>query len=345
MRKLTSMITAGAMLALASGAASARDFTVTSWGGPYQAAQTKVYFEPFGAKEGIKVLEDTWNGGYGIIESKVKAGQPSWDVVQVEADELELGCADGLYIPLDWSKLGNKEDWQDSAVSDCGVGTIIWSTMMAYDGDKIADGPKNWADFWDVAKYPGKRGMRKGPKMMLEFALLADGVPTADVYKVLATPEGVDRAFKKLDEIKPNVIWWESGAQMTQLLASGEVAMTVAYDGRINALNKAEKRNLKLVWPQSTFATDSWVILKGAEHPEKAMEFIAFASDPENMAKLPALIPYGLPNNIAAAKLSPEVAAQVPSGDNLKEAFPTDIAFWLDNGEELTKRFNAWLAQ
>ena len=347
MRKLAQCIIVG-VLAVGGlhAVAEADELVVTSWGGAYQDAQRKAYFEPYAKATGAKIVEDTWNGGYGIIEAKVKAGSPNWDVVQVEADELELGCADGMYEPLDWSLIGSKADWLPIGVSECGVGTNIWATMIGYDGDKIADGPKNWADFWDLKKFPGKRGMRKGAKMTLEFALLADGVPLGEIYSVLRAPGGVERAFRKLDEIKANTIWWESGAQVVQLLASGEVAMSMAYWTRVDAFNKAEKRNLKVVWDQSTYATDSWVILKGAKDPKAAMKFIAYASQPENMVKLAELLPsQGLPNKIAAGKLPADVAAQSPALDNIKNAFPTDVGFWLDNGEDISKRFASWLAR
>ncbi len=114
---------------------------------------------------------------------------------------------------------------------------------------------------------------------------MADGVPPADVYKVLATPEGVDRAFKKLDQLKPHIVWWESGAQPLQLLASGEVVMTTAYNGRISGINKAEGKNFKVVWPGSIYAIDSWVILKDSPNKDQAMDFIAFASQPENQVE------------------------------------------------------------
>ncbi|KAG1702901.1 NAD-dependent protein deacetylase [Nymphon striatum] len=97
----------------------------------------------------------------------------------------------------------------------------------------MPEGPKTMADFFDTAKFPGKRGLRKGAKVNLEFALIADGVAAADVYSVLETPEGVDRAFAKLDTIKGDVVWWEAGAQPPQMLADGEVALTTAYNGRI----------------------------------------------------------------------------------------------------------------
>jgi putative spermidine/putrescine transport system substrate-binding protein len=331
---------------LAVGQASARDLTVVSWGGNYQDAQRKIYFEPFTKQSGKRLLDESWDGGFGILQAKIKAGNPNWDVVQVEAEELALGCADGLFEKLDWEKLGGKGAYLRSAVNDCGVGAIVWSTAIAYDGAKLAEGPKSWTDFWDTKKFPGKRGLRKGPKYTLEFALLGDGVPADKVYEVLSTPQGVDRAFKKLDQLKPNLIWWESGAQPLQLLASGEVAMTAVYNGRVSGINKAEGKKFKVVWPGSIYAVDSWVIMKGAENKAAGQDFIAFASKPENQSKLPQYIAYGLPNKAAAAAVPPELQSELPTApDNLKEALALNTEFWIDNLEALTKRFNAWLAQ
>ena len=347
--KLTkSILVASALAALTLGslAAQARDLTVVSWGGNYQDAQREIYFKPFSEKLGKPVLDESWDGGVGVLQSKVKAGAPNWDAVQVETEELALGCADGIYEKIDWAKLGGKDKFIDSAVSDCGVGAIVWTTAIAYDGDKLKDGPKSWADFWDVKKFPGKRGLRKGPKYTLEFALQADGVAPADVYKVLATPEGVDRAFKKLDELKPSIVWWEAGAQPLQLISSGEVSMSTAYNGRISGINRTEKKNFKVVWQGSIYAVDSWVILKGAENAAAAMDFIAFASAPENQSKLPAKIAYGLPNKEAAGMVPAEFQAELPTTPaNMEGSIPLNGDFWIDNSEALTQRFNAWLGQ
>lgn len=337
---------AGLALSLAAGAAAARDLTIVSWGGSYQDAQKKIYFEPFAQKLGKPVLDESWDGGIGVIAAKVKAGEANWDVVQVETEELELGCMDGFYEPIDWEKMGGKDKFLDAGVHDCGVGAIVWSTLISYDGDRLKEAPTSWADFWDLEKFPGKRGFRRGPKYSLEFALMADGVKPAEVYDVLRTPEGVDRAFKKLDEIKSDIVWWEAGAQPLQLLASGEVAMTTAYNGRISGINKAEGKNFKVVWPGSIFAIDSWVILKGSPNKDDAMDFVAFASQPENQSKLPEHIAYGLPQKEAAAAVPPEQAAELPTAEaNMVDAVALDGGFWVDNIEELTSRFNAWLAQ
>jgi putative spermidine/putrescine transport system substrate-binding protein len=346
-RAIATLGVAGVAVSLMASAASARDLTVVSWGGNYQDAQKKIYFEPFAKKLGKPVLDESWDGGIGVIAAKVKAGEPNWDVVQVETEELELGCTDGFYEKIDWDKLGGQDKFLPAAVHDCGVGAIVWSTALSYDADKLKDAaPASWADFWDTAKFPGKRGLRRGPKYSLEFALMADGVKPAEVYDVLRTPEGVDRAFKKLDEIKKDVIWWEAGAQPLQLLASGEVVMTTAYNGRISGINKTEGKNFKVVWPGSIYAIDSWVILNNSPNKQDAMDFIAFASQPENQSKLPEYIAYGLPQKEAAAKVPADLAADLPTAEaNLADSVPLDGEFWVDNIEELTSRFNAWLAQ
>lgn len=324
-----------------------RDLTVASWGGSYQDAQREIYFKPFMAQTGRTLLDENYDGGYGVLQAKVQGGNPNWDVVQVESEDLERSCADGLLEKLDWAKLGGKDKFIDSAVvSDCGVGSIVWSTAIAYDGDRLQAGPQSWADFWDVKTFPGKRSLRKTPKYALEFALLADGVNRASIYQELSTPAGIDRAFNKLDELKPHIIWWEAGAQPLQLLVSKEVVMASAYNGRISGLNRSEGKNFKVVWPDSIYAVDSWAILKGAANKEAGMDFIAFASLPEHQAKLPQYVAYGLPNKEAANSVPQALAVDLPTTpENMKDAIPLDIDFWIDNSEELTARFNAWLSK
>jgi putative spermidine/putrescine transport system substrate-binding protein len=347
MKTICNFAASVATLALLAGAAQARDLTVVSFGGTFQDAQRNLFFKPFSDKIGKPVLDEAWDSGYGVLQAKVKAGSPNWDVVQVEAEELALGCADGIYEKLDWSKLGGQDSYIPGGASDCGAGHIVWSVAIAYDGNKLTgDHPQSWADFWNVEKFPGKRGLRKTVKYALEAALMADGVPMAEVYTTLGTPEGVDRAFAKLDELRPHLVWWEAGAQPLSMLQTGDVAMSSVYNGRITGLNKSEGTNMKLVWDQSIYAVDSWVILAGAENKELGQEFIAFANAPENLSKLPEFIAYGLPKKEAAALVDAKYAADLPTyADNLKVSMNLDVDFWVDNSEELTERFNAWIAK
>jgi putative spermidine/putrescine transport system substrate-binding protein len=266
--------------------------------------------------------------------------------VQVESEELQLGCEEGLFEKIDWTKVGGKDAYLPAAISDCGVGAILYNFIMAYDGDKLKTGPANWADFFDLAKFPGKRGLRKGPKTNLEFALIADGVPLNDVYSVLATDAGVDRAFAKLDAIKSEMIWWEAGAQPPQLLASGEVAMASAYNGRITAANTKDAKNFKIVWNESLYTLDSWVVLKGTENLDQAYTFLNFVGEAKYQKVLPEYISYGVTNKAASGEIKAELLPDLPTNPkNLENAIQIDTAFWLENLDRLTERFNKWAAK
>ncbi|HNS94277.1 MAG TPA: ABC transporter substrate-binding protein, partial [Thauera sp.] len=247
MKHAASFLRAAVLVALggAVGTASA-DITVISFGGASQKAQDKAYYAPFAKATGVKVVAGEYNGEQAKVKAMVEAGNVTWDVLEVESPELVRGCEEGLFEKIDFAQVGDKADFVPAAVSECGVGIFVWSTALAYNADRLKEAPTSWADFWNVDKFPGKRGLRKGAKYTLEFALLADGVPTSDVYKVLATPAGVDRAFAKLDKLKANIQWWEAGAQPPQLLASGDLVMSAAYNGRISAA-QVEGKNLKVV--------------------------------------------------------------------------------------------------
>jgi putative spermidine/putrescine transport system substrate-binding protein len=331
-----------------SGAAMARDLTIISWGGNFQDAQRTAYFAPFSAETGVKVVDQAWDGGVGTLRSRVQGGgDPGWDVVHAEVEELQVGCAEGLYEPIDWSKIPEKSKLIPAATgSKCGVGAITWSAGIAYDADKLGDGPKSARDFFDLQKFPGKRAIRKGPKYALELALEGDGVPVEEVYDILRTPEGVDRAFNKLKSIRSNLLYFESGGQAIQLLASGDATMVLAFNGRVTAANQTDHRNFRFIWAGSIYAVDSWVILRNSPNKDAALKFIEFASRAEQQKILPQYIAYGPTNIDATAALDDKVASEIPTyPKNLEGALRIDADFWTDNIEALTERFKAFAAQ
>jgi putative spermidine/putrescine transport system substrate-binding protein len=347
MKRRTAILLSAAVLAGLAGAAwaQARKLIIVSWGGAYQEAQQKVYFEPLKAA-GVDVIDESWDGGVGVLRAKVQGGSAVWDVVQVESDELEIGCEEGLYEPIDFGKIGGKDAYIPAAVHKCGVGSIVYNFVLGYDKDRIKDAPNSWADFFDVKKYQGKRGLRHGPKTSLEIALMADGVAPADVYAELKSVAGVDRAFRKLDTIKKDTIWWKAGAQPPQLLASGEVVLTSVYNGRIDAANIKDKRNFGIVWNQSLYTVDSWVVLKGSPNVEAAYKFLEFAGKAEHQARLPMHIAYGVTNRAAIPLIDPKRLPDLPTApDNFKNAIEIDTQFWLEHHDRLTERFNRWAAQ
>ncbi|ACP23109.1 ABC transporter substrate-binding protein (plasmid) [Sinorhizobium fredii NGR234] len=343
-----SMLALVATTAIATNVRAEDKLTIASWGGAYQDSQAKAYFDPFSQETGTKIVTDEWSGETAKLKGMVETGNVSWDVVDVEPGHALQGCDEGWLEPIDYESLGGKDKFLPGAALECAIGNVAFAYILAYDNAKFPNGgPTKVADIWDVKKFPGPRSLRKSPKSTLELALLADGVAPDDIYKVLETSEGVDRAFKKLDEIKPHVkVWWGAGAQPPQLLADGEVAVTTAYNGRIYDAVKNSGKDFKIVWDGAALDWDMWAIPKGSPRVELAKKFVAFASRPENLAQQTKYIPYGPSNIEAAGFVDASVLPNLPtSPENSKTSFSISAQFWADHDEELTERFNTWLAQ
>ncbi|WP_280043739.1 ABC transporter substrate-binding protein [Pseudomonas sp. Hg5Tf] len=334
------------LLAVGLGSAQAApDMVVVAYGGAGQKAQDAAIFQPFSAQDGSKLIQSEYNGEMARIKVMVDTGNVDWDLVQIEGPDLMRGCDEGMYEPLDWTRLGHAEQLIPDAAQACGSAALVWSVAIAYDRNKLAQAPTSWADFWDVQKTPGKRGLRKRAVYNLEFALMADGVKVEDVYNVLATPQGVDRAFAKLTELKPYIQWWEAGAQPAQWLSAGDVVMTSTYSGRV-AVAAQQGSSLALVWPGSLYGMDYWAIIKGSKHADQAKRLIAYANQPDTQVRYVKEIPYGPTNTEAAAKLDPALASWVPTSiQNLEGALSMNVEFWVDHGDELEERFNAWASK
>jgi putative spermidine/putrescine transport system substrate-binding protein len=321
--------------------------TIVSWGGAYQTALRKAYFEPFAKAAGIKITEDEYSGEMAKVRAMVDSKTVSWDVVDAAGVSAWTMCEQGLLETIDWKKLGlDRAKFGDAGKFDCGVPIQINNTIVAYDKDKLPDGPKTIADLFNTKKFPGKRGLWKNPYPNLEWALIADGVPTRDVYKVLSTPAGVDRAFKKLDTIKKDVVWWTAGAQAPQLLADGQVVMTAAYHGRIANAVKDSGRHFEIMWDASQGGWAYWTIPKGSPRLDDAYKFLAFGGSPKPQADLTRHIPYGPGNKDAMALVDPAVLPDLPNtAERDAVAVHTDYPFWIEKGDELRQRFTAWLAK
>ena len=354
MKKVLALTTA----LTAVGFAAQADVTVMSWGGAYATSQIEAYHKPFTAETGIKVVSVDADNPATPVKAMVEANNVTVDVADVEyADAIRL-CDEGMLEEIDPAILPPApdgtpatEDFLPGALTDCAVSTIVFSTVFAYDSSKFPEGPKTMADFFDLEKFPGKRAMRKGAKANLEMALMADGVPAAEVYATLETPEGVDRAFKTLDKIKKDTIWWEAGAQPPQLLADGEVAMTTAYNGRIFSAAVTDSKPFQVVWDGQVFEYDLFVIPKGAPNLEEAKKFLAFSTDTQRLADQAKWISYGPARKSSGALVgkfmdgTTDMGPHMPtSAENLTNALPSSYEFWVDRDSELNERFNAWLA-
>lgn len=352
------LIGATALVAVSAAAASAGSITVVSWGGAYTKSQVEAYHKPWIAATGNQIVSEDYSGGLAEVKAQVEAGNVSWDLIDVELSDAVRGCDEGLFEEIDPSILPDgadgtpaADDFLAGAINDCAVANIVWSTIFAYDSSKTS-GVDSIDDLFNVEEFPGKRGLRKSAKANLEMALMADGVPAAEVYAMLETDEGVDRAFAKLDTIKDHVVWWESGSQPPQLLADGEVVMTTAYNGRIFNAAVAEGKSFEVVWDGQIMDFDLWAVPMGAPNKDLAMEFIAYSTDTQRLADQASWISYGPARKSSGALVGlysdgvTEMAPHMPTAAaNLENALVSGFEFWADNSDELNERFNAWLAK
>ena len=339
------------------------ELVVVSWGGAYTKSQQKAYSTPFMKKNpGIKIInDDSSSEGASKLRAQAEAGKITWDVVDVLPDIAIALCDEGLAVEIDPEKdlargangVSAKEDFGAALISPCFIPEIVYSTTIGYRTDKVGDTPPSTInDLFDLKKYPGKRALQKSPSGNLEWALVADGVAIADVYKELATEAGVKRAFKKLDTIKDSVVWWTKGAQPGQLLADGEVVMASAYNGRLFSAIVENKQPVGMMWDAQVFELDGYIIPKGAPHMKEAMAYVKFATDTKRQADQAKFISYGPARASSAAlvgkhaELGIEMGPHMPTHpDNAKNVIYKDINFWADHKDELAEKFEAWLAK
>ena len=358
---------AGAMpAALAAGALAGcapppgESLTVISWGGSYAQAVTRAYLEPYEAETGVEIRLDDYNGGLAQVRAQVETGNVHWDVVDLETADAVSGCDEGILEPLDPALLAPGadgapagRDFLPDTVMECAVGTLLYSTVYAYNAERLTgEKPTTLEDFFDLERFPGRRGLRRVPYANLEFALIADGVPLDQVYAALDTPEGLDRAFRKLDTIKDHVVWWEAGAQPPQMLADGEVVMSTAFNGRIFTAQNGEDQPFVIVWDGQVLDVGMLGIVAGTPDLDTALDFLRFATTTRSLAAVSRYIAYSPARRSGASLVSTHAVTGVDMNphmpahpDNTRRALQNDWAWWSDHMDEMNERFSAWLAR
>jgi len=313
--------------------------TVAVHAGAAHDPAMRFFVRPYGDATGTVVDAPAFDGSLDTVKTLAAAGR--LDLALVDGATLSAGCRAQVFARLDFSGLG-RERFLAPAASDCGAGAYVSATVLAWDQAKLHVTP-GWGDFWDVAKFPGRRGLQRVARRTLEIALLADGVAPADLYRTLRSADGVDRAFRKLDQLKPYVEWWDQPGQPAQFLASGKVLMISAPSAIPPAGAKA---HLGLQWGGCLDEVASWAVPQKAAHARAAMAVIGIASDAARQAEFARATGLG-PSTGSGFALLPEASRSVSPAapSHLQGCVPVDEAFWLDNGDRLEARFSAWVSK
>ncbi|WP_312794625.1 ABC transporter substrate-binding protein [Tianweitania sp.] len=332
-------IAIGVMLAglVSAGSASAQDMVFTSWGGTTQDAQQKHWAEGFTSGTGVQVTQDGPTD-YGKLKAMVGAGNATWDVVDVEGDYAVQAGDAGLLEKLDFSVI-DKSKLDPRFVTDYSVGSFYYSFVIGCNKDAVDACPKTWSDLFDTAKFPGKRTFYKwSAPGVLEAALLADGVAADKLY-----PLDLERAFKKLDTIKSDIIWWDNGAQSQQLLASAEAPFGSFWNGRLTALAQTGV-SVETSWTNNITAADSLVVPKGTKNKDAAMKFIAHATGAEPQAMFATETGYAPINKDSSAQMDAELRKTLPDMQADTQV-NSDMSYWAQHRDEIGTRWYAWQAQ
>nr|WP_184147995.1 extracellular solute-binding protein [Amaricoccus macauensis] len=344
----------------------ANSMTVVSWGGAYQTSQQNAYSKPYAELTGTTFTwDESSNEAVAKLRAQFEAGNVTWDLVDVEGPDSQRLCDEGLAMPIDFDAVlapgddGSTPtaDFGDGLINECFIPQIWFSTTFGYRTD-VAEWngavPTSLCDVFDMEKFPGKRALEKRPKKNLEWALLCDGVTKEELYDVLSTPEGVDRALKKLDTIKDQTVWWSAGAEAPQLLADKEVVFGSTYNGRLFAVIEEQHQPVAMLWDYEVFDFDGWIVPADLPEDRKArvMNFLRFATDTQRLADQAKWISYG-PARASSqplvgkhADLGIEMAPHMPTNpDNMKNYLVNNIEWWADHQDEVEAKFQAWLTQ
>ena len=358
----TTALTVAASMVSADGH-MANEMTIVSWGGAYSASQKNAYHDPYSANTGVTIINDESSAeAVAKLRAMSEAGNVTWDVVDVVAADAIRLCDEGLAMEIDPDTMlaaapdgtSAADDFGDLMVSDCFIPQIVYSTTFGYRTDMVGDTPPtSVCAVFDTDAYPGKRSLEKRPINNMEWALLCDGVAKDDIYEVLATPEGQDQAFAKLDTIKDDVIWWSAGAETPQLLADGEVVMGSTFNGRLFSAIAEQNQPIGMLWDAQMLDFDGWIVPAGLsdERLARVKDYLFFATDTQRLADQAKYISYGPARASSAPLVGDHGTLGIPMAEhmptdpaNSKNVFVTNYEFWADYRDDLDAKFQAWLA-
>ncbi len=332
----------------------APEITFTSWTGPYMRSQMLGFVRPFEEETNTRVHVAHYNGGINEIRDQVESANVIWDVVDLtQADSLRA-CNEGLLedlsdidLPEGADGTAARDDFVPGALNDCGVGVIVWATAFAHSKSDFGDNPPSTIEhFFDTKTYPGARAIRNDPSVIMEWALLADGVAREDVYPMLETEDGVERAFDKMDSIRSGLQLWSAGREPVRMLNAGEVAMSMIWATTGATASEEDGADFSVNMDGRVIELDLFGIPKGSRNKEAAIDFIRYASGTQALADMVGYLPNGPTRNSSLALLSEETLAQIPNGPAYEDkAFiRSDAEWWAANHARLEEQFQLWIS-
>jgi putative spermidine/putrescine transport system substrate-binding protein len=316
--------------------------TFVGYGGDGQKAMIDSWQKPFTAQHPNISFVNTSPPDVAQVKAQVDSGNVNWSVMMVSPAAAEQNCGT-LFEPLQFKDL-DKSQLIDSAVGKCYIANFSNATPLAYRTDAYPDpskAPKSIADFFDLKKFPGKRGIITNLQNgILEYPLLADGVAPDQLY-----PLDVDRSLKKLDTIRKDTLFAPNVGALEQAVASKQVDMFLLSDSRLVSLMN-QGVGITVVWDKTVVSLNGTAVIKGTKNVEAATEFAQYVASPEATAMIAEKLGVQPVNKNAKPNLSPnakKLAVFDPSV-NTGQTVVQDIEWYAQNFNDVTTKLTNWLA-
>ncbi len=324
--------------------AAGPEISVATWSGVYGNAQEAAVFKPFTRETGIGVRIVHYDGDLGGLKAD---GGSAWSVVDLERADLDAECEAGTVMGIDPGALLGRQAQDDfiaGTVHPCGIASLIWSQAIAYDALAAKkQKPTTLGDFFDLVRFPGKRGLGVSAVGTIEMALLADGIPPEDVYEVLRRPGGVERALAKLDTLGGAVAFWHGGDGPADLIDDGTVTMSTAYAGSFLRPREGARRPVGLILDHHLWRATYWAIPKTAPDTASSHRFVAYATDPTRLADLSTRLWFGPARKSGLQAVPPNVREDLPtSRRHFRSALQINASYWRDFGDDVEAVYAAW---
>jgi putative spermidine/putrescine transport system substrate-binding protein len=330
--------------------------TVATWGGPYGRAQASAQIRPYAAEKSVDVRLTPWDGELEDLAKAVANRAFKGDVIYLKLPRAVEACEKGLLEKIDTGALPSgidgtrtSADFVPGALGPCWVGSMVYSQLMIT-SPKLKRQPASLADFFDTRKFPGRRALsRASPKFNLEMALLADGVVPVEIYEVLSTPEGLDRAFNKLRALRP--IWAHDSVGALRWLANGQAIMATAMNDDVYESSRKEFAP-GIIWDHQLYEFDVFAIPSGNPNKDRALDFIHYATGSAPLAGVASSVPYGPARRSALALVKDNPETKTPmrpwlptAPENFRNAFAVDDAWWRTHEAGLTSRWREFVSR
>lgn len=331
-----SLVCAIALMGSTQLMAQSKELHIMNSGGEFGDALEKCVNEPLFKATGIKVITET-PGGFAKIAAQAKSGVITNVTTDGATGDMYRMAAEGLIEPIDWAKV-NPDPMFDEAKNPNGFGESYYSTIMAWRSD--AKAPANFVEFFDTDKFPGKRALPDYPEYALAFAAMGDGMTPEEVAKGI----DLDRAFKTLERVKKDTIWWQSGAQPAQLMKDNEVQYAIAWSGRV-----AGQEGVSSTFNQGMLDISWFVAAKGMSDDQRDMfyKWLHIQTSADVQLCMVKLIPYPGPSPKLEGMVDPAIVKTFPTyAENKKVQWLMNGQWWFDHAAEIEKRWNEFkLAQ